>query len=476
MSTDWEKTRRLEEQTTEFGAPDDTLPMERIHPGDIQGVGPGRILHGRYRYRLERRLGSGGFGSVFQAQRLEQPQEADASAPPETVAIKVFHNPDRDSSKLLKREISSLLALKHPRIPRVYDWGIDGNLAYLVLKYFPLGSLQDHRRYLAQLEEEVAWRVLTDMLSALNAAHGASILHLDIKPANILVDEDGGFILTDFGISQGALVPWHMIDPGLGTAGYQTPEQRSLSEESIDARTDLYGLGATVWALCTGKDLTKNRELYRGGEREAIHGLPPVSDFRSGVNPDLEEIIMGLIAVRPGDRPGCAAEVLARIKGLRGAGHLATTEYGEVLGAHPVDSELPWLLEELVDPLWSSLCETPGFLKHLVRFEDGQLISRQGEESYLTYVLLHGAIRIVRDGETIAVETREGTFVGEIATLTGRQRTASIYAQGDVYACVFNASELERLVTCNPALGLRLIRSMAARLASEQLGVDDSSS
>jgi CRP-like cAMP-binding protein len=104
-----------------------------------------------------------------------------------------------------------------------------------------------------------------------------------------------------------------------------------------------------------------------------------------------------------------------------------------------------------------------------MRFEDGRVIARQGEKSYITYLLLQGRVRIERNDEVLAVESREGVFLGEISTLTGTERTASMIADGEVWACAFNLPDLERLVTCNPAVGIRMIKTLAERIAGDRL-------
>ena len=100
-----------------------------------------------------------------------------------------------------------LLAIDDHRIPTVYDWSLgEGNL-FVVMQYFPAGSLADAWAFLGRRDESQVWRLITDLLSALSAAHRAGILHLDLKPSNVLLDGDGGFVLTDFGVSQAAQLP-----------------------------------------------------------------------------------------------------------------------------------------------------------------------------------------------------------------------------------------------------------------------------
>ena len=198
---------------------------------------PGDVLQGRHRYQILRHLGRGGFGTVYVAACLDTPTVAVAGrpVPPAQVAVKVLGSTrDARSRGWLKRELSALIAIQHDRIPKLYDWSIDGDVAFAVVEYFPHGSLCSVWPSLQHSDAEQTWRLLSDLLSALEAAHRASVLHLDVKPGNVLLDGKGGFVLADFGISQGARMSKGLLSRGgmqvgLGTPGYRTPEQHRRS-------------------------------------------------------------------------------------------------------------------------------------------------------------------------------------------------------------------------------------------------------
>lgn len=436
----------------------------------------GDELQAGFRYLLEVELGGGGFGAVFLARCLDA-KSGKADSPPQTVAIKVFNSPvGIDPKNLLKRELSALLALRHNRIPRVYDWNLEGHVerldmpvAFVVFDYFPEGSLQDELRVRGPLDVAAAWRLLTDLVSALVAAHRAAILHLDVKPANVLLDGKGGYMLTDFGISQGHLVSRSVVPLGLGAPAFQAPEQRTMDSDAFDARTDLWGVGITVWTAYTGEKPLHRPDIPQGGHSNRdFYGLPMVSKLRPECPPELEEIIMSLLAIRPADRPSSAAQVLARTQAvLSGQDPDVITDAMLLRRVRIDDAEAAQLVDSLMDPLWVSICTGKGFDRYFVKFSDGEFLCREGEKSYHTFVLLSGRVRVERGDKLIAVESREGTFLGEVTTLVGRTRTASLRAEGTVWTCLFNAAELERFVTANPAIGIRLIKSLAERLSRE---------
>jgi serine/threonine protein kinase len=424
-----------------------------------QDPAPGDVVRGRYAYRIVRRLGRGGFSSVFLADCLSRVP----NGPPAQVAIKVL-KPDADVKNLearMKRELSSLLAIAHPRIPVVYDWSPTGAWPFVSMPYYPRGSLHDVLATTGALEEEEVWRLLADLLGALVAAHQASVLHLDIKPANVLVDADSSYALTDFGISQGARMyrgPLPTI--GTGTRGYQAPEQRWVEPDKFDMRTDLYSLGATAWAATTGINLSSRKAIDLMSEGpEQTFGLPPVTKFRQYCSAELRQLIMSMLYQDQRLRPGSAAEVLREVEAhLHGRPRPSHQD-----GVEVDEAEAEQIIGGLVDPLWAHVFRNSS-RRGILAFEHGEHLCREGEFSHYTYILLRGRIRILKGGKHLATESREGTFLGEVATLTGESRTASLQAEGKAWVRVMNASQLERFVTTNPAIGVRLIRSMAERL------------
>ena len=411
----------------------------------------------RFRYRLLRKLGHGGFGSVYLANTLDAQGDM-----PSQVVLKFYHVPETgDQRNLFRREVSSLLALKHDRIIRLYDWRFAKNACFLALEYYPAGSLLDTEYFLGTpIDAENLVRVLSDLLTALNAAHKASILHLDIKPANVLRDAAGGYILTDFGISQGTLVSHHMVETGIGSPGYQAPEQREVNRRWIGTRTDLYGLGATAWALYTGNRLDHHAEFFGPPELNGGSALPLVSTLRP-CPPDLETFIARMTAFDPADRPGGAAEALTLLKSSTLTRSRIRKEVSRLYQTgHEKVTEL---VENLVDPLWSSICSAPRPKLNYLLFQDGDVLCAVGEHAYHTYVLLSGTVRVdLADGRVIR-ENREGSFLGENSALTGEPRTATLTAEGPVWALVFNAAEFEQFVVAYPPVAIRLIKTLALR-------------
>ncbi len=438
----------------------------------IRAPQPGDELQANYRYRVLRRLGRGGFGSVFLARCLDAKKAPGEDAPPPLVALKVMARPDDPQARnSLKRELAALLAVRNDRIPKVYDWNLDGETCFAAIQYYPAGSLADAWPFLGRLSPEQTWRLLSDLLQALGAAHRASVLHLDVKPSNVLLDGNGGYVLTDFGVSHSSrmskgLLHQGQLSIGLGTHGFRAPEQATAKVQNFDLRTDLWGVGATAWALFTGIDLNKRHDVLRTREQGNIFGLQALSDVALDCPPPLEEIIMELLYIDPTRRPGGTAEVLARIQAIASGFGLDTATLAASRRSQVDPAEIEGVIDGLVDPLWASICRSPGFDRYFVKFEDGETIAAVSDLAQHTVLMLTGRVRVEMDGQVIATETREGTFLGAISTLTGARRSATLRAEGPIWCCLFNEAELEQLVTCNPAVAVRMVRSMADRIAS----------
>jgi serine/threonine-protein kinase len=427
-------------------------------PATFERPAFGSELSGRFRFRLMRRLGRGRYGAVFLARCLDAGADG---APPERVAVKVLSSAS-GAERALRRELGALVALRHPRVPRVYDGSGEGRRAFFAMDVYDGGSLRDRMLADARPDEDELWRLLEHLLEALAAAHQASILHLDVKPSNVLLDGGGGFALADFGISEAARAGGG--GRARGTPGYAAPELRDGDFAALDARADLYGVGATAWSYASATDLAR-RERAAAASGNPSSPLPPLASVRPDLSPSLVWLVEGLLGADPEQRPGSAAEALAQLHGLAGRAEPPRASLGGA-GEALSDASVGDLAARLVDPVARAACRDPGLRARIVQLAPGELLCAQGERSDCAFLLLRGALLVERDGRALARLEREGALAGELAALTGRARTASLYAEGPTFVCVLNAAQFERLVASNAALGVRLLRSMAERYAS----------
>jgi hypothetical protein len=176
--------------------------------------------------------------------------------------------------------------------------------------------------------------------------------------------------------------------------------------------------------------------------------------------------VMGLLFVDPQRRPGGAAEVISRVKAIAAGYGMGSQPAIAVTRSSASAAEVMDVINGLLDPLWSSICRSPGFDRYFAKFEDGEIIAAPGDYAHHTHLLMSGKIRIEKGERLVDIEKDEGTFVGAICTLTGAERRVTLRAEGTVWTCIFNEVELEQFITCNPSVAVRILRGMARRIAS----------
>lgn len=426
---------------------------------------PGDILCGEGRFRLGEEIGKGNYGSVFLAEPL------DAPGLPEKVAVKLLSPllTRRARTDTLCRELSGLLAVDAETIPTVYDWQLDGHHPFVAMQYFPKGALSQRLRAEGALSNDELIVLMSDLLDALSAAHRAALLHLDIKPGNVLVRDDGGFALGDFGTAHAAHFERRLRGSGRGSRGFQAPEQ-SQRGGALTLRTDLFGVGATVWSAATGINLATPRGMTMLARyaREPVV-LPPIRETRPMIPARLDELVSSLLRRDPAERPADPGSVWAMLHAYSDDSIAALKGRGSRLPAERVAE----VRAALIDPVWAHILDSIDS-PDLRSFSAGSTLIEQGETSHHTFVLFEGKVAVHRDGQKLTELTREGAFIGEVATLVGGARTADVVAVTDSVALILDLMELERLVAEHPAVAFRLLYSLADRFYQDTgLQLDD---
>jgi serine/threonine-protein kinase len=272
-----------------------------------------KLMEGRHKgfflgkYKLLDHLGTGGMSSVYLAEHVLMQRR---------VAIKVLpRNRVEDTSYLARfhREAQAAAALDHRNIVRAYDVDNDGSVHYFVMEYIEGRDLQQIVKEDGPLSFVVAAEYVRQAAEGLAHAHEAGLIHRDVKPANMLVDQKNVVKLLDLGLAlfadedEASLTVVH-DENVLGTADYLAPEQ-ALNSHGVDARADIYGLGCSLYYLLTG------HPPFLGGtlpQRLMMHQqLPPPSIYidRPDAPRDLVEICLKMIAKKPEQRYYAAAEV-----------------------------------------------------------------------------------------------------------------------------------------------------------------------
>ncbi|MBI1899607.1 MAG: serine/threonine protein kinase, partial [Planctomycetia bacterium] len=277
-----------------------------------------KLLEGRNRgfflgkYKLLGHLGTGGMSSVYLAEHTRMERR---------VAIKVLPQKRVNDTSYLPRfyrEAKAAAALHHPNIVLAHDVDNEGDTHYLVMEYIDGRDLQVMVKETGPLGYNEAANYIYQSARGLEHAHEAGLIHRDVKPANLLVDQKGTVKLLDLGLARfsedtdRASITVEFEENVLGTADYLAPEQ-ALNSHNIDHRADIYGLGCTLYFLLTGHPPFPEGTLAQRIMKHQQEQAPPITKERPDAPPALVDICMKMMAKKVEDRYQNAAEVRAAL-------------------------------------------------------------------------------------------------------------------------------------------------------------------
>ncbi len=263
------------------------------------------------RYRVRRKIGSGGFGTVYLV--------ADAAIH-DDVILKILSPHISEDETMIHRFIQELKfsrRISHRNIIRIHDF-LDLQGAHAIsMEYFPSEDLASILRVDTRVTAARGIPIVAQICEGLQAAHAEGIIHRDIKPPNILVGKDDGVKIVDFGLASMAQhVGSRLTKSGIliGTPQYMAPEQ--ITGEKVDARTDIYSLGVMMYEMFAGV------QPFRGDTAVSIlfshleATIPPPQEVWPEIPTELGEIVMQAMSKSRDDRPQSAGEVLERIRAV----------------------------------------------------------------------------------------------------------------------------------------------------------------
>jgi serine/threonine protein kinase/tetratricopeptide (TPR) repeat protein len=248
---------------------------------------PGEVFAGRY--RMVERIGSGGMGDVWCADDLVLETE---------VALKVIGSAGSAARERILMEVRLARQITHPAVCRVFDVGEAQGLIFFSMELIRGEDLAALLRRVGRLPSEKVVDIGRQLCAGLAAAHAQGVLHRDLKPANVLIDNDGFVRISDFGIA----IPRREADRHsfTGTPAYMAPEQRTPGMP-VSERTDVYALGLVLYDLLVGGHV---RSQIKDGTP-----LPRPSALLTGVDPQLDRVIMTALSRDPNDRPSSVREM-----------------------------------------------------------------------------------------------------------------------------------------------------------------------
>ena len=250
-------------------------------------------------YRILEVVGQGGMATVYKAADLRDEK---------ITAVKVmlpYLSRDEGLKKRFRQEAKMLSRLKHPNIVPILDYGEENGHLFYVLPYLPLGSLTDRLTNGPISIEETA-QIISQAAAALQHAHDEGVVHRDVKPSNILLDEHGTAQLSDFGFAYWSEATLDLTGSGLvGTPGYMSPEQ--CLGEGITELSDQYSLGVVLYRLVVGRIPFEGETPLAIALKHINEPLPPPREVNHGVPVPLENVLITALNKNPKSRYGSIA-------------------------------------------------------------------------------------------------------------------------------------------------------------------------
>lgn len=306
-------------------------------PKNFQQLVTGNVLY--QRYEIQSVIGVGGMGTVYRARDLHFPgvvklvavKEMINQAPDPVVRQTIVQNFDR--------EANILVTLNHPSIPKIFDYFTVNEKSYLVLEYVQgkdLEAILMEKQDLFREDQVIGWAIeMCDVLEFLHGHKPEAIIFRDVKPSNIMVNQNNHIVLVDFGIAK--LFKFGQKGTMIGSEGYSPPEQYRGEATTV---ADIYSLGATLHHLLTHKD-PRLEAPFTFAER-------PVRKYNNQISPELEAIIQKALQYEANERFQSAAEMKdALYQAGKKTGSL--TKF-QMYAKHPVS-------DQEIKPLWSFQCE-----------------------------------------------------------------------------------------------------------------------
>jgi serine/threonine protein kinase len=245
-------------------------------------------------YQLIESIGAGGMATIYKAY---QP------ALDRTVAIKVLPEYLLNQPGFIDRfkiEAQAIARLDHPHIVPIYDFGQAGQVPYLVMKYVPAGTLKE--LMIGPMDAPQAAVIVRQIAEALDYAHQQGVIHRDVKPSNVLMQDGRWVQLTDFGLAKILTSTSQLTASGasVGTPDYMSPEQ--AQGKPVDARSDIYSLGIILYQMLTG-DVPFHADTPTGVMlKHVLEPPPPPRKVNANINAAAEQVVLRALAKSPDER------------------------------------------------------------------------------------------------------------------------------------------------------------------------------
>jgi len=389
------------------------------------------------RYNIERKLGQGASGTVYLVwdQYIKR-----------YVATKLSKmNADR-----FMAEAQSAGRLKHANIVSIHDASTNGDFCYLTMEYIAgpdLGKFCD-KDHLLPLKR--ALKIIISICEALNYAHKNGVIHKDIKPTNILLDQENIPKLTDFGITQ-------MVESTLkfgifGTPSYMSPEQ--LKNEVITKKSDIFSLGCVLYELVTGQKAFEGDNFFSTIYKVIYEEPTSISSIRQDIPPILEKIIKKALSKEPEKRYQTCLD-FAHDLGIAIPDLNSSGSGNKVKGLINYVQNLPFFqkfTESQVKELISGC--------NIIKVPQDKIILAEGDIGDAFYVILRGIVKVATNSKDIAT-IKAGECFGEMGCIGGQVRMANIVSVTD---CILMRIKIIQIDELSDLIQLQFYKSFSTTL------------
>jgi eukaryotic-like serine/threonine-protein kinase len=272
-------------------------------------LSPGAIVDNRY--KVLSRLGAGGMADVFLAEDQQLGRK---------VALKLLHRrfaEDPGFVERFRREAQAAAGLQHPNVVGIYDRGAYEDTYYIAMEYLPGRSLKQLIRQEAPLDPIRAIDITIQILKAARFAHRRGVIHRDLKPHNVIVDESDHAKVTDFGIARAGASDMTETGSIMGTAQYLSPEQ--AQGHAVSAGSDLYAIGVVLYEMLTGRVPFDAESAVTIALKHVAESPTAPTAVNPRVPPELEQVVLWSLNKNPADRPTDADQFISALQAARAA-------------------------------------------------------------------------------------------------------------------------------------------------------------
>jgi serine/threonine-protein kinase len=258
------------------------------------------------RYRIERRLGSGGMADVYLATDEQLGRR---------IALKVLYrrfSEDPEFVERFRREASAAAGLQHQHVVSVYDRGEWEGTYYIAMEYLDGRPLKSVIAQEAPLDPDIAVAYAIQILKAARFAHRRGVIHRDLKPHNVIVDDEGVLTVTDFGIARAGASDMTQTGSIMGTAQYLSPEQ--AQGHAVSVQSDLYSVGIVLYEMLTGRVPFDGDSAVAIALKQVGEAPVPPAALHPQITPELEQVVLRALAKEPAARFADADEFIAALE------------------------------------------------------------------------------------------------------------------------------------------------------------------